>query len=121
MPIWVGTVRSSAAAMISNSYAGWPPRSLLASVNTSAGPTTSSIRAGGTAIIATRLTRATFAGLPPPFFGCLAGMVAEKAGLPPSNIISKYEVHIQPFQAGSRDTNGRQITEFGNSSVCDEL
>src|SRR5580704_9752957 len=75
--------------MISTSYDG-SPRSLLASVNTSAGPTTSSIRAGGTAIIATRLRRATFAGLPPPFFRCLAGIVAEKVGFAPINIISKY-------------------------------
>jgi hypothetical protein len=81
--------------MISTSYAGWPPRSLLASVNTSAGPTTSSIRAGGTAIIATRLTRATFAGLPPPLFRCLAGIVAEKVGLAPIDIISKYEAHTR--------------------------
>jgi hypothetical protein len=42
-------------------------------------------------MIATRLTPATFAGLPPPFCRGLAGMVAENVGLAPIDIIPKYE------------------------------
>src|SRR5580698_6694353 len=75
--------------MISTSYTGSPPCNLLASANTSAGPTTSSIRAGGTATIATYLTlgRAIIVWLPLRLSrrsaGRFAGIVAEKVGLVP--------------------------------------
>lgn len=72
------------------------PAQLISVRNTSAGPTTSSIRAGGTAIMAIRLTPATFAGLPPPFFRRLAGMVAEKVGLAPSTLFQSTR-HVRFF------------------------
>jgi hypothetical protein len=46
--------------------------------------------------MAIRLTPATFAGLPPPFFCRLAGMVAEKVGLAPSTLCQSTR-HVRFF------------------------
>ena len=46
--------------------------------------------------MATRLTRPAFAGLPLPFFGCLAGIVAEKVGLAPIDNYFKLRGPFQP-------------------------
>ena len=56
-------------------------------------------------MMATRLRRATFAELPPPFFRCLAGIAAEKVGSVPIDIISEYEVHMR----SSRKQEARSI------------
>jgi hypothetical protein len=66
--------------------------------------------------MATRLTRATLAGLPPPFFLRLAGIAAEKRV---GSHRHYFKVRGSSFSlaAGFRDASGHRITEFGTNAL----